>query len=446
MKKNKNITLKNINKFSKKFNNKRTNKVLKNINTKGNFKNLVIKSDYLQNKKTIFKNIINIDTKITNQRGSGRCWIFAFLNVIRIPMIKKYNLNNFEFSQNYLFFYDKLEKANFFINYIIKNKNTSINNLEMIHMLSKRTDDGGNWNMFINLIEKYGIIPKTNMDDHFHSKNSYELNEFYNNFLTTAAHSIKNSKTSDLNKLKDELLFKCYKILVLFLGEPPKKITWEYYKKGKKKNIYKTVENITPLEFFKKFVPYNTSNKICLINYPCKNIPYYKLYNVDLMFNINQGKLENFINVPIDIMIDAVKKSIEAKETIWTGIDTSKFMIKEHGILDTNAFNYKDIFGFNNIMNKCDALNYRQSGPNHAVMIKGFNFDKGKTNGFLVENSWGKNSGFDGNFYMDVDWFKKYTYEIVVDKKFVSKKVLSVLNTKPILLPYYSPFGALLFK
>ena len=234
----KNITRKNLIEFSKKFNKTRTNKVLKNVNTKGNLNNLIIKSDYLQNKKQTFKNYINIDTKITDQHHSGRCWLFAFLNIIRIPMIKKYNLKDFEFSQNYLFFYDKLEKANFFLNFMIKNKNTDLNDLKMIYMLKRLTNDGGQWNMFVNLIEKYGIVPKTNMDEHFHSKNTEELNNFYNDFLRTAAHTIKNNKTSNLNNLKNELLSKCYKILVLFLGEPPKKITWEYYKKGKKKKIF----------------------------------------------------------------------------------------------------------------------------------------------------------------------------------------------------------------
>jgi len=329
---------------------------------------------------------------------------------------------------------------------MIKNKNTNLNDLKMIYMLDNLTNDGGQWNMFVNLIEKYGIVPKTNMDDHFHSKNSEELKNFYNNFLRTAAHTIKTAKSSNLNSLKNELLSKCYKILVLFLGEPPKKITWEYYKKGKKKDIYKTVEDITPLQFYKKFVPYNASDKICLINYPCKSAPFYKLYNIDLAFNVNEGKLQNYINVPIDIMIDVIKKSIDFNEPVWTGMDTGKFISRKHGILDINAFNYNDIFGFDNIMDKCDSLNFRQSAPNHAVVIKGYNLDKGKTNGFLIENSWGEESGFKGNYYMHIDWFKNYSFEVVVDKKFVSKKVYSVLNKKPILLPYFSPFGSLLFK
>lgn len=439
---NRNLTSKNLKKFSTKFNKTRANKVFKNVNTKVNFENLIIKSDYLQNKKHTYKNYIKSDTKITNQHDSGRCWLFAFLNVMRIPMSKKYNLVDFEFSQNFLFFYDKLEKANYFLNFIIDNKSKSLDDLKMVHMLDNVTDDGGQWNTFVNLIEKYGIVPKSNMDDNFQSKNTKTLETFYNDFLRTAAQKIKTSKSKDISKLKTELLSQCYKILVIFLGEPPKKITWEYYKKDKKKKAYKTIEDITPLEFYKKNVPYDASEKVCLINAPCKSMPFYQLYNPELSFKINEGKGENYINVPIDIMIDAVKKSIDGSEAVWTAMDTKKFVSNKHGILDQNAFNFKDIFGFNNIMDKCDSLKYRQSAPNHAVMINGYNLDHGKTKGFKVENSWGEKIGFKGNYFMHLDWFKNYTFEVVVDKKFVSNKVRSVLDKKPVTLPYFSPFGA----
>tara|TARA_B110001450_G_scaffold110795_4_gene104597 strand:- start:6567 stop:7910 length:1344 start_codon:yes stop_codon:yes gene_type:complete len=444
------ITKKNLKTFSRKFNKKKTNKVLKNVNTKNNFRNLVLKSDYAQDKKRVFKNKINIDTKITNQESSGRCWLFAFLNVMRLKMIKKYKLENFEFSQNYLFFYDRLEKANYYLNYIIANKNKKLNDIKLIHTFDKLTNDGGQWNMFVNLIEKYGIVPKTNMDDHYHSKNTEELNTFFNNFLRKAALQIRSHKPQDLSKNKqkiiNELLYDCYKILVIFLGDPPTKITWEYYKKGKKNTTTKMVNNISPLDFYKKYVPYKAKDKICLINYPCEQAPFHNLYNVELAHNIVGEKEQNYINVPIDTMVDAVKKSIDNDEAVWVGVDFDKFRSYEDGYLDREGFNYKDVFGFDNVMDKCDSMDYRQSAPDHAVVLRGYNFEKGKTNGFLVENSWGEKSGYKGNYYMAHDWFKNYVFEAVIDKKCVSKKVLDVLNKRPKLLPYWSPFGNLLEK
>ncbi len=440
------ISFKNLEKFSKKFNKVKTNKIFKNVNTKNKFKNLIIKADYIQKKHNFFEKSININTKPTDQLYSGRCWIFAFLNVLRLPMIKKYKIEDFEFSQNYLFFYDKLEKANFFLDFIIKNKNTRLTDTKLIYMLDNLTNDGGQWNTFVNLIEKYGIIPKTIMDDHFHSKNTDELKNFYNNFLRKAAHKIRTSNVKNIDNLKNNILSECYKILVIFLGEPPKKINWEYYKKKKNKKIYSTVENITPLEFYKKYVPYNCNDLVCLINSPCKEMPLYNLYNVDTTFNVVGGTQQNFINVPMNIIVDSIKKSIDNDEAIWTAIDSDKFISNKHGFFDFNAFNYKDIFGFNNIMDKCDSLDYRQACPKHAVVIRGYNLKNKNNKGFLLENSWGKEYGFDGNYYMNIDWFKNYAYEFVINKKYVPKNIVEILNKKPILLPYNSPFGSLMVK
>jgi len=457
----KNITYKNLKTYSYNFNKQKTNKVLKNVNTKSHFKNLVVKSDYQQNKKQVFKKVIDVEATITDQKETGRCWLFAFLNIIRFKMIKKYNLlPSFEFSQNYLFFYDKLEKANYYLNFIVDNYfvnletlNYNTETVKVIHMLQNLTDDGGHWNIFVNLIEKYGIIPKSNMDEDFHSSNSKELEIFYDDFLRKCAHKIKTTSkielTKNKTKLLDEMLSECYKILVLFLGEPPNTITWEYYEKNNKNNKTqslkaKTIANISPLEFYKKYVPYNAKDKICLINYPCKQVPFYKLYNIEMAFNVVGSNEQNFINVPINIMIDAVKNSINNEEAVWVGIDFDKYISMEDGFLDKDGFDYDGVFGFNNTMKKCDALNYMQSGPKHAVIIKGYNFENSKTNGFLVENSWGEKNGFGGNYYMANSWFEDYTYLVVVDKKCVSQKILNVLKQKPIVLPYWSPFGALM--
>ena len=453
-----NITYKNLKSYSNKFNKKNTNKVLKNVNTKSHFKNLILKSDYKQNKKQVFKKVINVESTITNQENSGRCWLFAFLNIIRFKMIQKYKLlPSFEFSQNYLFFYDKLEKANYYLNFMLENHSVDLetltynsDTLKTVHMLQTLTGDGGHWNSFVNLIEKYGIIPKSNMDENFHSSNSQDLDTFYGDFLRKCGHKIKTTHKNDLAKnrdsILDELLSECYKILVLFLGEPPTSITWEYYEKNSKNTNSqslkaKTIANITPLEFYKKYVPYNARDKICLINYPCKQAPFYKLYNVEMAFNIVGTGKQNFINVPIDIMSAAVKKSIDNEEAVWVGIDVNKYISLDDGFLDKDGFDYEDVFGFTNYMKKCDALNYRQSGPNHAVIIKGYNFENSKTNGFLVENSWGEKTGFKGYYYMANTWFEDYTYQVVVDKKCVPQNILNVLKQKPNVLPYWSPFG-----
>ena len=453
-----NIKKQTIKKYSKKFNKKKTNKVFKNVNNKIDFKKLLVKSNYILQTKTKFNKTIDIESKITNQKSSGRCWIFAFLNLIRLKMIKKYNLPpDFEFSQNYLFFYDKLEQSNIFLTYVINNLDKDLysikknQDLKMIFNFDNLLNDGGTWNIFRNLIEKYGIIPKENMNDTHHSENSGQLNKFLNNYLRKQAHflfSNKETVVKSKDSVLEKILYNCYKILVLFLGEPPEKIDWSYYKikKNKKKTkLLKTIKNITPLEFYKKHVPYSFNDKICLINYPCKNTPYYKVYNIEDSLENKTNSNTQFINVPCNVMKKAIEASIDNKEAVWTGIDVGKFRSNKFGFLDQNGFNYKDIFGFNNYLDKCAALTFKQSAPTHAVIIRGYNTDNTRAK-YMVENSWGndKQDVFKGHFTMSEKWFDDYVYIIVVDKDFVDNKVKLALKNKPIVLPYWSPFGNLL--
>ena len=458
------LTYKLISNFSHKFNKNKTNKIIKNFNTKTGFKNVLLKSDYLQDKKKTYTNLIDVQSKISDQKQSGRCWIFAFLNIIRYKMIKKYKLApEFEFSQNYLFFFDKLEKANYYLTYIIDTYDVNIDTIQsndkvvkLIHILDNLTDDGGRWNVFVNLIEKYGIVPKTNMDDNFHSANSDELKNFYNDFIRKCAHKIKTTPKNELiknrNSILNSMLLECYKILVVFLGEPPTKITWEYYEEYKDKSKKaKMIKNISPLDFYKKYVPYNAKNKICLINYPCKEAPFFKQYDVELSFDVLGEKRRGLINVPIDYLIDATKKSIDNQEAVWVGLDIDKYISHKHSFMDKEAFDYDSIFGFNNSMDKCESLSYRQTAPVHAMVIKGYNLTNSKTNGFLVENSWGDKMfekedtvDYDGNYYMSESWFKDFTFQVVIDKKYLPKKIVPLINQKATILPYWSPFGALL--
>ena len=234
--------------------------------------------------------------------------------------------------------------------------------------------------------------------------------------------------------------------MVVFLGEPPTKITWEYYEEYKDKSKKaKIIKNISPLDFYKKYVPYNAKNKICLINYPCKNIKYYKKYHIELTPNVIGGKQQELINVPQLVMFNAIKRAIDDNQAVFCGVDWDKFNTKEYSLLDTKAFNYDDIFGDNIIMDKCNGLQYRQSSQTHAVIIRGYNMIKGEIDKFLIENSHGNNNNFNGKYSMSVDWFNKYLYEIVIDEKYLDKKIVDVEKTKSIMLPFNSPFGSLMF-
>jgi bleomycin hydrolase len=437
------ITVKNIELFSQEFNSKKENIISKNAISNNKLLDIIKERDIIQQRNNVFSKHIDIEVKNTNQKNSGRCWIFAFLNLLRLDMIKKYKLEDtFEFSQNYLFFWDKLEKSNFFIYNIINTKKYSVESREVKHLLSEPVSDGGQWNMLTNLVNKYGVIPKTLMNETFGSCNSEELSFVLNNKLRSIAFDIRNRRVTkkDIN----EYLGDIYKILVLFLGEPPKKITWEYYSLKDEKKKYHIMKDISPKIFYEKYVPYNINDMVCLVNAPCKSKPFYNLFNLKNCGNVIEGVNTNFINIPINEMLRIAKKSLDNKKAIWFGSDVDKYLDNKIGILDSNFLNYNSIFGDFIKIDKGDRLDYCTSSVSHAMILKGYDSINNKIIKWLVENSWGDDNELEGDLIMSNDWFKDYVFEIVVNKKFVSKKILNVLDKKPIELDPWDPLGLLL--
>ncbi len=440
-----NITNKDIQDFSVNFNKDSKNILSKNAISNNNINNILINRSIIQKRNNIFKKTIDIKVKNTNQKSSGRCWIFAYLNLIRIKMIDKYRLpEDFEMSQNYLFFWDKLEKSNYFLKNILETRNKDLDSRLVSHFLSEPISDGGQWSMLVNLTNKYGLIPKKCMNESYGSSHTDDLNFIINNKLRDYAYEIRNTKKK-IN-LKDYLK-NIYKILVIFLGEPPNKINWEYYsetKKGKKK--YNLINDITPQNFYKKYIPLNADNMICLVNVPIKSRPFYNKFVLKMFGNVVGGLDTNYINIPINDMISIAKKSIDNNEPMWFGSDVDKFYDDETGLLDIDNFDYKNIFGFNILkgVDKGNRLHYGMSAITHAMLIKGYDIVNNKITKWLIENSWGDENELDGNLIMSNSWFKEFVYEIVVDKKFIPKNILKVLDKKPILLEPWDPLGVLL--
>ena len=440
------ITDKIIKSFSDNFHSSNINVITKNAISNNKLHEIIKNRNQVQQRNHIFSKHIDIKVKNTEQKNSGRCWIFAFLNIVRLEMIKKYKLTeNFELSQNYLFFWDKLEKSNFFIQNIINTKNKEIHSRELQYLLTEPVSDGGQWNMLVNLVNKYGIIPKTLMNETFSSSDSEELNYILNNKLRNIAYEIRNTDHITKNRI-DKYLEEIYKIIVLFLGEPPKKFFWEYYSEKDDKKKYHIIKNLSPLKFYRKYIPYDINNKVCLINAPCKTKPFYHLYDLKYCGNTVEGKNTNFVNIPIDVMIKIAKKSLDNNKAIWIGCDMDHYYDREMGILDTKYFDYQSIFDNGIIQDKGNRLDYCVSKINHAMIIKGYDSVNNKITKWLVENSWGEDNEFDGNLIMSNEWFREYLFEIVVDKKYVNQEILKAIKKKPILLEPWDPLGILLQK
>lgn len=380
---------------------------------------------------------------VTNQKSSGRCWLFASLNILRIETAEKLNLDKFELSQTYLFFYDKLEKANFFLDKIIETYEEDVNSRLIQHLLVSPVLDGGQFTMFINLIEKYGVVPIDNYPDVYSSTASRKLNDLLTSKLREFAEVLRDAKGEgkDVFKIKKEMMKEIYKYLTIFLGQPPsssEEFSYEFYDKDKK---YQKIKS-TPLDFFKSYTTFKPETAISVINDP--RHPYFTKLKIEHLNNITGGQDVEYLNLPNDILSDLIVKKIKGNKPVFFGSHTPKFMNKEKGLMDIKSFGY-DLIGFKNNQVKASRVLYGESLMTHAMLITGVNIneDSGKPDRYRVENSWGKDSGVGGYYAMSQEYFEEYCFQIVVDKEELGEEYLKYWDQEPIILPLWDPMGAL---
>ena len=428
-----------LKKFRNEYNKDYIHSLLENGISENTIESLFLERDIMQKYNYIFSNKIKINQNITNQFNTGRCWLFSFTNILRNDLIRDYNLpENFNLSNTYLFFYDKLEKCNYFIDNVLDNLDKDFNSDLIKYLIKDPVTDGGNWHMAVNLINKYGILPEANMRESYQSTNSKYLNYFLKDNLLIYMNKIrklyakkgkKYFTKKQISKLKTEILCHIYKILCYFLGKPVSNFDWSYYDNNKK---YELVKNLTPLTYYKKIMNFNPNEYVICVNYPVKEYPYDKIYNIKYCNNMINGKNTEMINLPINKLIKYCKKSIDDNEGIWFGSDVGKYMYNWKGILDTDIYNFENLYN-TDMLTKNEALLYKQSEPSHAMVIIGY--DKNKNNKitkWLVENSWGKKGDMDNEGYlrMSNNWFKKYVYSIVVKKKYMDPKIVKLFKNK----------------
>lgn len=400
--------------------------------------------DILQNMLHVYSNSCSNQSRCSAQMFTGRCWMFAMCNIMRIKLRKKYKLpEDFELSQGFLFFYDKLERCNYYLESIIQLKEKPIDDRLLSLFNKKMLGDGGQWDMLTNIIKKYGICPKSVFPETFCCYNSTNMNKFLSNRLRTDACTLrkhKNKTNAELHEIKKNMMRSYHKILATFFGKPPTNFNWEYYDKNHKYNM---VTNLTPKKFYTKHIPINLDEYVCLINDPRND--YYKSYTVEYLGNVIGGKNVFYINVPIDVIKNAIKKSIDKlDEPVWFGCDVRKSMQAKEGLLDNSLYDYQSTFGISLGMNKAERLFYGESSMTHAMVFTAY--DKktdGNVRAWRVENSWGTLHGDKGYLCMTDAWFNEWVYQISIQKKLLDSDVLSVLNETPTILPYWDPMGAL---
>lgn len=383
--------------------------------------------------------------KVCNQKQSGRCWMFAAYNVFRLEVMKKLNLENMELSQNYPLFYDKLEKSNFFLENILSTLDEELSSRLMAHLLKDPIGDGGQWNMFVGLTKKYGVCPKELMPETSCSSSTREMDRYITLKLRQGACALRKlheegKSIDELRKKKEDILSSIYQILVLSLGKPPVAFTYETIDKDKK---FVRVSDITPKEFFDRYVGIDLDDYVSVINAPTKDKPFYRSFTVSYLGNI-VGEKVRYVNLPIEELKELVVRQLSSGEVVWFGSDVGQFSNRTNGFLSRKNFDLENLFGTSFDMTKEERLDYGESLMTHAMVFTGVNIDKdGKANRFKVENSWGDNVGYKGFYAMDEDWFDNFVYQAVINKKFLSPKQLQAYEEEPIVLSPWDPMGSL---
>jgi len=377
---------------------------------------------------------------ITDQKSSGRCWMFSSLNLFRPAVMKKYNIAEFEFSENYLYFYDLLEKANLFLNNMENSAALPIENEKVRWYLRSPVDDGGQWVNFVNLVKKYGMVPKETMGETNSSENTSLLTKFINTKLREDALEIRELKNSkaDPKKIaarKVEMLSEIYRMLALNLSEPPSQFQWRF--KDKDKKIVE--KQYTPQSFRDEiFGDTNLDDFVMVMNDPSR--PFWKHYEVENYRNTAEGNNWHYVNLPNDVIKEFCIASIKNNEALYASCDVAKQLRREVGILDVDNFDYESVYGVKFGMNKAQRIQTGESGSSHGMALIAVDVDaQQKPVKWQFENSWGPTAGEKGYLTFTDAWFNEYMFRFVINKKYLNSKVLEIYGQKPEMLPPWDP-------
>ena len=393
------------------------------------------------------ENLANFDTNFTNkvvshgitdQQQSGRCWLFTGLNVLRAQMMAKYGLDEMEFSQNYCFFYDQLEKANLFLQGIIDTREKPMDDKMVEWLFRNPISDGGQFTGISDVIGKYGVVPSSVMPETYSSENTSQiarlvglkLREFGLQLRDEAA---KGVKVSAHEAKKTEMLSTVYRMLALAFGEPVERFTW---------TMNGETKEYTPQSFYQEYLGNDlTNNYVMLMNDPSRE--YYKCYEIDFDRHVYDGKNWTYVNLPVEDIKAMAIESIKDSTMMYFSCDVAKFLDSKRGTLDLKNFDYESLMGTTFGMNKKQRVQTFASGSSHAMTLMAVDLDKdGKPKKWMVENSWGAEAGYKGHLIMTDEWFDEYMFRLVVEKKYVPEKVLNILKQKPIRLPAWDPMFA----
>ncbi|MDY7602034.1 aminopeptidase C [Streptococcus suis] len=383
---------------------------------------------------------------VSNQKASGRCWMFAALNTFRHKLISDFKLENFELSQAHTFFWDKYEKSNWFLEQIIATADQEIGSRKVKFLLDTPQQDGGQWDMVVALFEKYGVVPKSVYPESISSSASRELNQYLNKLLRQDAQILrdllaKGASPEEVQTQKENLLQEIFNFLAVNLGLPPRSFDFAYRDKD---NVYHRDTNVTPQAFYEKYVGLKLSDYVSIINAPTTDKPYNKSYTVELLGNVVGAPAVRYLNVEMNRFKELAIAQLKAGESVWFGSDVGQSSNRQTGIMATNTYDFSSGLGIHFHQDKAGRLDYSESLMTHAMVLTGVDLDNNEQPlKWKVENSWGDKVGDKGYFVASDSWMDEYTYQIVIRKEFLTPEELAAYQAQPQVLAPLDPMGAL---
>ena len=438
----KTITRKQVVELRKEFDAEPSNKVAQNAVTNVQLPDLTLNRDLVQDIDDSFSIKLD-DWKVTAQMRTGRCWLFATLNLFRVGAMKKMNLKNFEFSQAHTHFWDKFERSNHLLEAIIETSDRPVDDRTIHFLLSDPIGDGGQWNMAMNLVRKHGLVPKTAYPESNSSSATRWMNAELKDILRSSASEIRaiidgGGTVEEARAHKEKRIADIWKMLCIHLGTPPKTFNWQWRDKD---GEFHRNGRMTPQQFAAEFVDIEWEDYVCIVNDPRNE--YYRTYTVDFLQNVAGGPPVVYLNVPSKEMKAITLKLLEDGMPVWMGCDVGKEMDRKRGLWDADLFDVEGLYGVEYGMDKADRLRHNQTMMTHAMLFTGVDVVNGRPRRWRVENSWGQDTGQKGYYTMNDSWYDQYMFEIAAPKDYLTEKMLEGLEIEPVVLPAWDPMGSL---
>ena len=438
------ITASDLETFQQSFQSDGSKRLMQNVVTQHDVNDVALNHSIVTNAPHSFSTVLD-DWSVTNQSRTGRCWMFAGLNLCRADTRNVLNLKNFEFSQNFLMFWDKLERANFVLEAIIETADRPLDDRTVAWLLQRPIQDGGQWSMFTGLVNKYGVAPKTAMPETQSSENSARMNANLNYQMRQSAKEIRDayaaeSGPEELRSIKNHGLKTIYQMLCIHLGTPPQVFDWQWKDKD---NEFTRTGPLTPLEFADKFLTTPLDDYVCLVHDPRESSPMGRTFTVDYLGNIVDGPRVKYLNVDIELIKSITMRMLQDGKPVWMGCDTGKQMHRDLGLWDSDLFDYDSVYGADFSLDKASRLEFHQTSMTHAMMFTGVDVVDGRPRRWRVENSWADKVGDKGFCLMNDSWFAEYMFEIAAPKSYLPEDLQQALDLEPIVLPPWDPMGSL---